>query len=149
MTTFTTHLVENNTRKYVNYMLIKSHDVRVRYYNFFFNLFLLIVFFLVVGGSLFYKWRSKENETEKATRKLIKRNYIIQRLSQYNHALKEDGAYNTPLSANTHLFEEPDQQNSKILQEAREEDVKSGVVIDNEARGVRSMYATPWSAIAS
>ena len=152
MPTFNTHLVESNTRSYVNYMLMKSHKVRVQYYNFFFNTSLFIAFVVVVGGSLYYKWRSKESESEKATRQLMKRNYVIQRLNQYNHALKNDGAYNTPLSANTHLFEENNAENLKILQEAREEDIKSGVTIATnykEREGVPSMYATPWSAIAT
>lgn len=152
MPTFNTSLVENKTRTYVNYMLMKSHNVRVRYYNFFFNASLLIAFVVVVGGSLFYKWRCKESESERATRQLMKRNYVIERLNQYNHALKNDGAYNTPLSANTHLFEENNSHNSKILEEAREEDVKSGVTIESnymERQGVPSMYATPWSAIAA
>lgn len=152
-------LVEGSTRNYVNYMLIRSHKVRVRYYNFFFNAFLFGLFVFVVGGSLVYKWRTKESSEEKSLRRLMKRNYVLERLGAYNKTAKSiDGAYNTPLSANSHLVREmtvmPSEllteetaHTAKVTREMRSNDITHGGAVAPSIieKAPSSVYATPWS----
>lgn len=101
------NLVEGGTRRYVKMMLVRSHDFRVRHYNFLFNVGLLLAFVSLVSSVLYYMHRTKETKDKKHMRKLTQRNYVVDKLRAYNRAtLSVDGAYNTPLSANNALVAE-------------------------------------------
>lgn len=94
-------LVESGTRRYVRAMLHRSHRFRARYYNVLYNIALFAFFFAVTGGILYYMRTRKESVEKKRGRQLDQRNYVIDKLNQYNRtALRVDGAYNAPLSAN-------------------------------------------------
>lgn len=102
---YTSNLVESGTRRYIGSMLVRSHEFRRRHYNFFFNVGLTLFLFGLVSLVLYYKRRTRETPTEADHRLLEKRNYVLNRLSQYNKkTLSTDGAFNTPLSANSPLL---------------------------------------------
>lgn len=101
------NLVEGGTRRYVRMMLLRSHDFRVRHYNFLFNIGLLVAFVLLISGVLYYMYHTKETKDKTRMRKRLQRNYVIDKLHAYNHATRSiDGAYNTPLSANNAMVSE-------------------------------------------
>jgi hypothetical protein len=98
---YVSSLVESGTRRYVRAMLHRSHRFRARYYNTLYNLALLALFAAVTAGILYYMRTRKETAEKKRMRQLDQRNYVIDKLNQYNRtALRVDGAYNAPLSAN-------------------------------------------------
>ena len=94
-------LVESGTRRYVRAMLHRSHRFRARYYNALYNFSLFVLLAAMTAGILYYMRTRKETAEKKRMRQLDQRNYVIDKLNQYNRtALRVDGAYNTPLSAN-------------------------------------------------
>mgnify|MGYP006092913867 CR=1 FL=1 len=98
----TSNLIESGTRRYVGMMLVRSHEFRRRHTNILFNAGLGAALFGLVALVLYYKRRTRENQAETDIRLFQKRNYVLDKLNNYNKTvLSVDGAFHTPQSANS------------------------------------------------
>tara|TARA_Y100001958_G_C21228141_1_gene553620 strand:+ start:407 stop:952 length:546 start_codon:yes stop_codon:yes gene_type:complete len=94
-------LIDRNARVALQNMLYRSHQIREHYYNLFYNLGYLLLFLVVVGGGLYYMYKTKETNDMKKRRETNRNIYVLEKLNNYNkNQLNIDGAYHSPMSYN-------------------------------------------------
>jgi hypothetical protein len=69
-------LVESNVKYAISESLKQAHTYKMKTYSFFFNLGIVVLFFLVFGGVLYYRYKTKPTPQE-AHEKMIKDQAII------------------------------------------------------------------------
>ena len=76
-------LTEFNAKYYVRHSLKEVRDFKDKYITIFVNILLLIVFVLLVGGLLMYKYKGKLTPQEKKVKERKEKMYLFQKLHQY------------------------------------------------------------------
>lgn len=69
-------LIEGNIRSFLMNKLKNSHHISETYYNGLFNIMLLIIFLVIVGGYLMFKYKYKE-KPNLAQKDFEKQQYIL------------------------------------------------------------------------
>ncbi len=79
-------LIEPGVKYFLNETLKQCHMIRIKYYNFVFNIGLAIVFFVILGILLFYKYKGKLTPEEKEYKEQEKQQYILSKIKNFQIA---------------------------------------------------------------
>ena len=99
---FKPNLIENGTKYFLGETLKNCNKTRVKYYNNLTNLGLLMGFLLLFGGVIFYKYKTRPNETERQQKEQLKQTYI---LSKIQSLIDKKNETNNKLITNLPKFE--------------------------------------------
>lgn len=78
-------LTEFKTKYYIKNSLKEARLLKDKYITIFVNIFLLLLFIIVIGGLLLYKYKGKLTEEEKNKKDYEKKLYIFQKLQKYSY----------------------------------------------------------------
>ncbi len=70
-------LIDDNVKQYLSSRLQHSHKIKETYYNGIYNIILFVLFALIVGGCLMYKYKGKPTEEEKRQKSEEHQQYIL------------------------------------------------------------------------
>lgn len=73
-------LIEPGVKYFLNSTLENCHIIKSKYYNFLYNLGLFIIFALIVGITLYLKYRHKNNIKLQEEKKRKEQEYIMNKL---------------------------------------------------------------------
>ena len=76
-------LIENDTKFFIKHALKTSRDYKDKYINIATNIILFLLFILLFGGILYYKYKGKPNHEEILHRNNEKKKYFFQKLQKY------------------------------------------------------------------
>lgn len=76
-------LIEPGMKYVINTTLNQCHLFRVKYHNFFINIGLFILFVIILGALLIYKYKGKMSDEEKELRERQKEEYIMKQIVNY------------------------------------------------------------------
>ncbi len=82
------HLIDTTTKSFLMSALQKSHETRMKYYSIVFNFAVFMVFILVFGFILYYRYKSKPSK-EEANYKILKdQEYVLSKIRFYQEENK-------------------------------------------------------------
>ena len=70
-------LIENNVKHFLSARLQNSHHLKTTYYNGIYNMILLFLLLVIVGGVLMYKYKGKPTPEDKARKTYEQQQYIL------------------------------------------------------------------------
>lgn len=76
-------LTEFNTQYFVKHSLKEARDFKNKYITIFVNIALLLLFILLFGGLLLYKYKGKLTPQEQKSKAEKEKAYLFQKLNQY------------------------------------------------------------------
>lgn len=82
-------LIEPGMKSFIKSALKKSRNIKLKYYNFYFNISLAIIFVLSISGFLIYKWKGKLTPLEKQIKLKKQKQQIFEKLKTIEH-IKND-----------------------------------------------------------
>tara|TARA_Y100000590_G_C15511198_1_gene935480 strand:- start:198 stop:506 length:309 start_codon:yes stop_codon:yes gene_type:complete len=85
----TPNLVEPGIKYYIRQTLRNCNNIKNYYRNVCFNIIVFIIFIIVVGGVLYYKYKGVMNITEKKKREEQKKKYILEQI-QKMHTMQKN-----------------------------------------------------------
>tara|TARA_B100000989_G_scaffold296911_2_gene281206 strand:- start:44 stop:472 length:429 start_codon:yes stop_codon:yes gene_type:complete len=77
-------LVQNTTRFFFNSILKECNKVKESNYNLVYNISMFIIFILILGTILFYKYKGNKTKEERYNQNLKDKQYIMSKLVYYN-----------------------------------------------------------------
>ena len=75
-------LCEPGIKSFLRSSLNESHKFKEKYINFFFNLSMLLMFIVILGSMLYYRYKGRLTPNEIALKNRKKKEYIISKLQQ-------------------------------------------------------------------
>lgn len=90
MLTSTPSLVEPGIKYFLNQTLKNCNSLKDRYYNFIFNISILVIFLIALGILLYCRYKGKPNPREIRRKETEKQKYIMSMIRNY-HATKDTG----------------------------------------------------------
>jgi septal ring-binding cell division protein DamX len=79
-------LTEPGVKYFINETLKQCHQFKEKYHNINFNIGLLVVFFIILGILLLYKYKGKLTPEEIEEKELQKKQYILSKIRNYQDA---------------------------------------------------------------
>ncbi len=79
-------LIEPGVRYFINETLKQCHQFKEKHQNMIFNIGLLIIFFLILGIILLYKYKGKLTPEEIEEKEMQKKQYILSKIKNYQDA---------------------------------------------------------------
>ena len=79
-------LTEPGVKYFLNHALKQSHIIRENFHNTIFNIGMLILFLLILGFILLYKYKGKLTPVEVAQKNKEKQQYILERIKTFQIA---------------------------------------------------------------
>ena len=79
-------LTEPGVKYFLNETLKQCHIFKVKYQNIVFNILLFILFFIILGILLLYKYKGKLTPEEIEQNELEKKRYILSKIMNYQDA---------------------------------------------------------------
>ena len=79
-------LTEPGVKYFINETLKQCHQFKEQYHNLNFNIGLLVVFFLILGILLLYKYKGKLTPEEIEQKEVQKKQYILSKIRNYQDA---------------------------------------------------------------
>ena len=79
-------LTEPGVKYFINETLKQCHQFKEKYHNINFNIGLLVMFFIILGVFLFYKYKGKLSEEEIEQKELLKKQYILSKIRNFKDA---------------------------------------------------------------
>ena len=76
-------LIDPRVKNMVNAALQRAHETKKLFYNSLFNLGLLLFFLLLLGATLYYKYKGKPTPQEMLLRNREKEKYILQKIQTF------------------------------------------------------------------
>ena len=76
-------LTEPGVKTFLSSMLKQCHVFKSEYKNYMINIGLFVVFLVILGGLLFYKYKGKLTEREKKQRDYEKQQYILNKIKNF------------------------------------------------------------------
>jgi len=76
-------LTEPGVKYFINETLKQCHRFREQYQNMMFNIGLLVLFFIVLGILLIYKYKGKLTPEEIEQNETLKKHYILSKIKNY------------------------------------------------------------------
>ena len=90
------NLVENKIKNIVNTNLYYCHNMKLKYYNFIYNVCCFLFILLVIITILYLKYKNKQDIATQKQKENNKRNYILYNLRKFqNINNKEIGTINS------------------------------------------------------
>lgn len=83
-------LIEPGVKYFFKGILKECHNYKQKNYNLVYNLFLFILFFLILGIILFYRYKGNKTPEEEYQKNLKDKQYIMSKLVYYNRANLEN-----------------------------------------------------------
>ena len=83
-------LIEPGVKYFFKGVLKQCHDYKEKNNNLFYNIFLFVLFFLVLGIILFYRYKGNKTSQERYEKNLKDKQYIMSKLVYYNRANLEN-----------------------------------------------------------
>lgn len=90
-----TSLVEPGIKYFIKNTLIKCKEFKDRYKNLIYNITLFIVFAVVVGGFLFYRYKNKLSNEEIEKINNEKQLYLMSKIKNYKHVINSKNKNNS------------------------------------------------------
>tara|TARA_Y100000389_G_C17395582_1_gene482316 strand:- start:117 stop:428 length:312 start_codon:yes stop_codon:yes gene_type:complete len=82
------YLVEPGVKYFLNETLNNCSILKDKHYNLIFNFIIVIVFFIILGIILYYRYKGKISPKEKKEKEIKKQQYIMSKIRNY-HASKK------------------------------------------------------------
>ena len=79
-------LTEPGVKYFINETLKQCHQFKEKYHNINFNIGLLVVFFIILGILLLYKYKGKITPEEIEQKEVQKKQYILSKIRNYQDA---------------------------------------------------------------
>ena len=79
-------LIEPGTKYFLGQNLKLSHDYKIVFYNKVFNIVLFIIFFVILGLLLLYKYKGKLTPMEKRKKNAEQHQYVLERIKKFQEA---------------------------------------------------------------
>ncbi len=79
-------LTEPGTKYFINATLKQCHKFKEEYQNTMFNMGLLVLFFIILGILLIYKYKGKLTPEEIEEKETIKKQYILSKIRNFQDA---------------------------------------------------------------
>jgi hypothetical protein len=79
-------LIEPGTKYFLNETLKQTHIFRLKYQNYIINIGFFIFFLLVLGAILFYKYKGRLTEEDKAQKNKEKQQYILSKIKNFQES---------------------------------------------------------------
>lgn len=76
-------LIENDTKFFIKHALRNSREYKDKYINIASNIILFLIFVLIFGGVLYYKYKGKPSIEEIYHKNNEKKKYFFQKLQKY------------------------------------------------------------------
>lgn len=76
-------LIESDTKFYLKHSLKSSRAFKDKYINIFMNFLFILLFIIIFGGILFYKYKGKLSPDEMKEKQKQKKYYLFKKLQQY------------------------------------------------------------------
>jgi len=76
-------LIEPGVKYFLKETLKHCHEYKEKYYNTLFNISLFVLFLIILGGTLVYKYKGKLTPMEKAQNEKTKQQYILTKIKNY------------------------------------------------------------------
>ena len=76
-------LTEPGVKYFINETLKQCHQFKENYQHIIFNIGLSVMFFIILGGLLFYKYKGKLSEEEIEKKELLKKQYILSKIRNF------------------------------------------------------------------
>ena len=82
----TPKLIEPGVKYFLNETLKQAHAFKMKYYNVVFNVGLFILFVVILGSILIYKYKGKMTEEEIRVKNIQKQQYILSKIKKLQQA---------------------------------------------------------------
>ena len=79
-------LTEPGVKYFLNQALKQSHIIRENFHNMIFNIGMLILFLIILGGILVYKYKGRLTPVEIAQKNKEKQQYILEKIKSFQMA---------------------------------------------------------------
>jgi len=79
-------LIEPGVKYFLNETLKNCHRLREKYNNIMLNVALFVLFFVILGMFLLYKYKGKLTEEEREEKELDKKRYVLSKIQNYQNA---------------------------------------------------------------
>lgn len=76
-------LIEPGVKYFLNQALKQAHFIREKFHNYIFNIGMFILFLIILGGILFYKYKGKISPIEKENKNREKQQYILEKIKNF------------------------------------------------------------------
>jgi hypothetical protein len=76
-------LTEPGVKYFLNETLKQCHIFKEKYHNYLFNIGILVLFLILLGGLLIYKYKGKLTPEEISENELNKKRYILSKIKNY------------------------------------------------------------------
>jgi hypothetical protein len=73
-------LIEPGMKYFINSSLENCKIIKEKYYNLWYNLYMLLIFCLIIGGILYYKYKAKNNKIQKEEEQRKLQEYLMNKL---------------------------------------------------------------------
>lgn len=90
-------LIESNTRYFLGHTLKQCRILKNNYISYIFNISMFVLFLILFGGILIYRYKGKLTPAEKEIKNRKKYEYIISKLQQVAYEKKRDSSLITDL----------------------------------------------------
>jgi hypothetical protein len=105
------NLIDAEAKIFLDATLQKCHETRVKFHSIALNLIVFAVFLLVVGGFLYYRYRSRPT-TEDANYKIVKdQEYVLSKIRYFKEENERIHKHTSPLTGLPTFSEEAFGQN--------------------------------------
>lgn len=81
-------LIESGVKYFLKETLKQCQTYKEKYYNTLYNLSLFIIFSIILGGILIFKYKGKMTPSEKAQKEKTKQQYILSKIKNYQSEKK-------------------------------------------------------------
>ena len=105
-------LIEPGVKYFLKESLTLCNKKRIKNNNIIFNISLFVIFFTVLGGFLYYKYKSKPNDEEKKKIEQQKQTYFVDKIREMEENRKKQ--YNLTIT-NLPKFESEFRREDKIF----------------------------------
>ena len=96
-------LTEPGVKYFINETLKQCRQFKENHQHIIFNIGLLVMFFIILGVFLFYKYKGKLSEEEIEQKELLKKQYILSKIRNFKDAkIKSQQELITGLPHNEH-----------------------------------------------
>jgi uncharacterized protein YpmB len=82
-------LVEKGVKYFLNETLKQCHKFKEKFHNWIFNIGLLLIFLIILGCILIYKYKGKMTPMEKQRKDREKQQYILSKVQKFQLAKKK------------------------------------------------------------
>jgi hypothetical protein len=77
--------VEPEVKHFLSLALARSHDIRMAYYSTVTNVALFVLFCIVTGALLMYRYHGRHDEEEQKRKQMEKEKYMLERIRNFQH----------------------------------------------------------------